>query len=59
VDAPVPADQLLYQLALTLEAAGDDFEARDTYLRLVDEHPQSILRSLAQARSDRLGGAAG
>ena len=51
----VSADQLLYQLALTLEAAGEGLEARDTYLRLVDEHPQSILRGLAQQRADRLG----
>ena len=58
-EAPaVPADQLLYQLALTLEAAGQDLEARDTYLRLVDEHPQSALRGLAQQRADRLGGGA-
>jgi TolA-binding protein len=55
---PLPADQLLYQLALTLEAAGEDLEARDTYLRLVDEHPQSVLRGLAQQRADRLGGGA-
>ncbi len=54
--SPLPADQLLYQLALTLEAAGDDLEARDTYLRLVDEYPQSILRGVAQQRADRLGG---
>ena len=58
-EAPVlPADQLLYQLALTLEGAGDDLEARDTYQRLLDEHPQSILRGLAQQRADRLGGGA-
>ncbi len=57
--APLSADQLLYQLALTLEAAGQDLEARDTYLRLVDEHPQSVLRGIAQQRADRLGGAAG
>lgn len=53
---PLPADQLLYQLALTLEAAGEDLEARDTYQRLLDEHPQSILRGVAQQRADRLGG---
>ena len=54
---PLSADQLLYQLALTLEGAGDDIEARDTYLRLVDEHPQSVLRGSAQQRADRLGAA--
>ena len=48
-------DQLLHQLALTLEAGGDDIEARDTYLRLVDEYPQSILSGAAQQRADRLG----
>lgn len=55
---PMPADQLLYQLAVTLEVAGDDLAARDTYLRLVDEHPQSVLRGLAQQRADRLGAGA-
>jgi tetratricopeptide (TPR) repeat protein len=54
--AVFPKDQLLYQLALTLEASGDDLEARDTYLRLVDEHPQSVLRGVAQQRADQLGG---
>jgi TolA-binding protein len=49
-------DQLLYQLALTLETAGDDAGARDSYLQLVDEHPQSILRGVAQQRADRLVG---
>ena len=59
-EAVLAKDQLLYQLALTLEAAGDDVEARGTYLRLVDEYPQSILRDPAQQRADRLGaGAAG
>jgi TolA-binding protein len=53
--SPLPADQLIYQLALTLEGAGEDLEARDTYLRLVDEHPQSVLRGLAQQRADRIG----
>lgn len=57
---PLPVDQLLYELAVTLEAAGQDIEARDTFLRLVDEHPQSLLRGTAQQRADRLGeGAAG
>ena len=55
-DSPaLSTDQLLYQLALTLEAAGQDLEARDTYLRVVDEHPQSVLRGLAQQRAERLG----
>lgn len=53
--AVFPADQLLYQLALTLETSGEDLEARDTYLRIVEEHPQSILRGLAQQRADRIG----
>ncbi len=51
-----PADQLLYQLGLTLEAAGEDLEARDTYLRVVDEYPESVLRGLAQQHADRIGG---
>lgn len=52
------ADQLLYQLGLTLEAAGDQDGARDSYLRLVDEHPRSVLRGAAQQRADRLAGEA-
>jgi tetratricopeptide (TPR) repeat protein len=52
---PLSKDQLLYQLALTLEAGGNDVEARDTYLRLVEEHPQSVFRGIAQQRADRLG----
>jgi tetratricopeptide (TPR) repeat protein len=57
-EPPLPKEQLLYQLALTLESAGKDAEARDIYLRLVDEHPQSLLRGAAQQRADRLGGGA-
>ena len=57
--AAFPKDLLLYQLALTLEAAGDDLEARDTYQRLVDENPQSVLRGVAQQRADRLAGSTG
>ena len=55
-EAVMPVDQLLYQLALTLEAAGEDLEARDTYQRIVEEHPQSVVRGLAQQRADRIGG---
>ena len=55
--ATLGKDQLLYELALTLEASGSDVEARDTYLRLVDEYPQSVLIAAAQERADRLGGA--
>ena len=54
-ESSVPQDQLLYQLALTYETGGRDFEARESYLRLVDEHPQSVLRSLAEERAERLG----
>ena len=55
-ETPLAKDQLLYELALTLEAGGNVVDARDTYQRLVDEHPQSVLRSLAQQRATRLGG---
>ena len=57
-EAGLPKDQLLYQLGLTQEAAGADVEARDTYLRLVDEYPLSILRGSAEQRADRLGAGA-
>lgn len=58
--ATLGRDQLLYELALTLEASGSEVEARDTYLRLVDEYPQSVLLAAAQERADRLGdGASG
>lgn len=57
-EPPLAEDQLLYQLGLALEAGGEDLEARDAYLRLVDEHPQSVLRGAAQQRADRIGGAA-
>ncbi len=52
----LPRDQLLYQLALTLEGSGATDEARETYQRLLDEHPESSLRATAQSRVDRLPG---
>lgn len=58
-DAGLSQDQLLYQLALTLEEAGDDVEARDTYLRIVDEYPQSSLLPAARQRADQLESGAG
>ncbi len=38
---PLPADVLLAELARTQEAAGQPADARATWRRLVDEHPQS------------------
>ena len=49
-ESPVPADVLLYELGLTLEAAGKSDDARATFQRLVDEHPSSSFASEARGR---------
>jgi tetratricopeptide (TPR) repeat protein len=48
--SPVPTDVLLYELGVTLEAAGKTEDARETFQRLVDEHPTSALASEARGR---------
>ncbi len=48
---PLPADLLLYQLALTQEKLGQDGDARAAYRRIVDEHPQSPYLQAAQQKS--------
>ncbi|MBZ0089445.1 MAG: tetratricopeptide repeat protein, partial [Thermoanaerobaculia bacterium] len=48
---PLPADLLLYQLALTQEKLGQDGDARAAYRRIVDEHPQSPYLQVAQQKS--------
>jgi len=45
---PLPADLLLYQLALTYERLGRPGDATATYRRIVDEHPQSPYFTAAQ-----------
>jgi len=48
---PLPADLLLYQLALTQEKLGQEGDARAAYRRIVDEHPQSPYLQVAQQKS--------
>jgi TolA-binding protein len=40
-DKPLPADVILFQLALSYEALGKGEDAKATYQRIVDEYPQS------------------
>jgi tetratricopeptide (TPR) repeat protein len=49
-ESAVPADVLLYELGVTLEAAGKPDDAREVFQRLVDEHPASSLVTEARAR---------
>jgi tetratricopeptide (TPR) repeat protein len=49
-ESAVPADVLLYELGLTLEAAGKAEDAKEIFQRLVDEHPTSALASEARGR---------
>ncbi len=55
----LPADQLLYQLAVTLEAKGSPAEAREVYEQLADDHPLSALRDIARQRADSLSPSTG
>ncbi|MEO8195577.1 MAG: tetratricopeptide repeat protein [Thermoanaerobaculia bacterium] len=45
---PLPADVILYQLALTYDALGKGDDARATWRRIVDEYPQSPYMADAQ-----------
>ncbi len=40
-DKPLPADVILYQLALTYQALGKSDDAKASWRRIVDEYPQS------------------
>ncbi len=40
-DKPLPADLILYELALSYDALGKGDDAKATYRRIVDEYPQS------------------
>lgn len=48
---PLPADLLLYQLALTYDQLDRPGDAAATYRRIVDEHPQSPYYATAQQHS--------
>lgn len=48
---PLPADLLLYQLALTYESLDRPGDATTAYRRIVDEHPQSPYFATAQQHS--------
>lgn len=50
-DSGLPADLLLYQLALTLDELDRGGEAVETYQRIVDEYPQSAYAPAARART--------
>ncbi len=47
-DRPLPADVILYQLALTYESLGRPADAAAAYRRIVEEHPQSPYFATAQ-----------
>ncbi len=47
----LPADLLLYQLALTYEKLGRSGDAAASYRRIIDEHPQSPYYATAQQHS--------
>ena len=50
-DASLPPDLVLYQLAVTLDSLGRTDEAADTYLRIVEEYPNSAFSAEARLRS--------
>ncbi len=50
-DSGLPADLLLYQLALTLDELDRGGEAVEAYQRIVDEYPQSAYAAAARART--------
>ncbi len=51
---PLPKDQLLFRMAEQLEADGKLQEARQVYIRFLEEYPTSLLRSQAEQRSELL-----
>jgi tetratricopeptide (TPR) repeat protein len=51
-DTPLPKDQLLYNLARLKEQAGNLEEARLNYQRVLDEYPDSSLRTEVTQRND-------
>jgi tetratricopeptide (TPR) repeat protein len=51
----VPSDVLLWELGVTLELQGQPEEARDTFQRILDEHPTSAYATRAR---ERIGDAA-
>ncbi len=57
-DNPLPKDYLLFELAKVEERAGRLEEARQTYERLLLEHPDSQFRGDAMMRSEKLALAA-
>ena len=50
-DEGLPHDLLWYQLALTLDSLGRDGEAKEAYLRIVEDFPQSAYAATARQRS--------
>jgi tetratricopeptide (TPR) repeat protein len=51
---PLAKDQLLFSMARALERGGKLEEARQNYLRFLDEYPNSQLRGEAQQRNELL-----
>ncbi|HEX5760860.1 MAG TPA: tetratricopeptide repeat protein [Thermoanaerobaculia bacterium] len=49
-EPPLPQDVILYELAQTLEQLGRTPEATQSYQRILDEHPRSPYRQLAQQK---------
>lgn len=50
-DRSLPEDVLLFELAKTLEALGQDDESVDLYQRILDEHPRSAYAAEARQRT--------
>lgn len=53
-ESALGADSVLYELAATLEELGQVEGARETYDRLIEEHPTSIYASQARERAASL-----
>ena len=51
---PLPKDQLLFRMGEQLEADGKLQEARQVYIRFLEEYPTSLLRNQAEQRSELL-----
>lgn len=49
-DRELPGDLILYELAQTYEALGNDEQAESTYRRLVEEYPRSAYVGLARQK---------